>query len=61
MPIVVLGPWPVWTTVSSGDLTCPHGGSNLPHVVLIEIRVRDPDGRAAVLLSSGVYLPGSGL
>lgn len=50
-----------FSTISTGSLTCAHGGDNLPRAILLELRLRDPAGKASILLSSGVYLPGSGM
>ena len=55
------------STISSGGLDCPKlkrepgEVNNLPRAVLIELRLRDPNGKASILFSSGVYLLSSGL
>jgi hypothetical protein len=46
------------TAGTTGSFTQTTG---LPRAICVEILVRDRKGQATIALSSGVYLPGSGL
>jgi len=43
------------------DTNVSDGIEPLPRAILIEIQLVDPKGQAAITLSSGAYLPGSGI